>query len=51
LASDRFFPGDFQARVARERLGKTVDEIPGGHLLALSHPHELAELLLAYVTK
>jgi pimeloyl-ACP methyl ester carboxylesterase len=48
---DRFFPSNFQARVVRERLGKTVDEIPGGHLVALSHPRELAELLLAYVTK
>jgi pimeloyl-ACP methyl ester carboxylesterase len=48
---DRFFPRDFQARVARERLGKMVDEIPGGHLVALSHPRELAELLLAYTTK
>jgi pimeloyl-ACP methyl ester carboxylesterase len=48
---DRFFPADFQARVALERLGKTVDEIPGGHLVALSHPRELAELLLGYVTK
>jgi pimeloyl-ACP methyl ester carboxylesterase len=48
---DRFFPKDFQDRVARERLGKTVDEIPGGHLVALSRPRELAALLLAYVTK
>jgi pimeloyl-ACP methyl ester carboxylesterase len=48
---DRFFPGDFQARVARERLGTTVDEIPGGHLVALSHPRELAERLLAYAAK
>jgi pimeloyl-ACP methyl ester carboxylesterase len=48
---DRFFPRDFQARVAHERLGKTVDEISGGHLVALSHPRELAELLLAYATK
>jgi pimeloyl-ACP methyl ester carboxylesterase len=48
---DRVFPRDFQARVARARLGKTDDEIPGGHLVALSHPRELATLLLAYVTK
>lgn len=43
---DRFFPIDFQRRVARERLG--VDElleIPGGHLVALSRPVELAEAL------
>jgi len=46
---DRFFPREFQARVARERLGRKVDEIPGGHLVALSHPRELADLLLTYV--
>jgi pimeloyl-ACP methyl ester carboxylesterase len=47
---DRFFPRDFQVRVARERLGANVDitEIPGGHLVALSRPRELAEQLLAY---
>ncbi len=43
---DRFFPKDFQARVARERLGIGVDVIPGGHLIALSHPCELADFLL-----
>lgn len=45
---DRFFPIEFQRRVARERLGKEVEEIPGGHLLALSNPQGLAERLLAY---
>ncbi|HEX3541550.1 MAG TPA: alpha/beta hydrolase [Acidimicrobiales bacterium] len=39
---DRFFPADFQRRVAEERLGITPDEIPGGHLLAFSQPQELA---------
>src|SRR5437762_1573714 len=48
---DRFFPRDFQARVAHERLGKAVDEIPGGHLVALSHPGKLAELLLVYAAQ
>ena len=43
---DRFFPRDFQARVARERLGKNIEEIPGGHLAALSHPEALAQRLL-----
>ena len=43
---DRFFPKGFQARVARERLGIGVDVIAGGHLIALSHPRELADLLL-----
>ncbi len=41
---DRFFPLDFQRRVARERLGAEVDEVPGGHLVALSQPAELTEL-------
>jgi pimeloyl-ACP methyl ester carboxylesterase len=46
---DRFFPREFQARVARERLGIAVDEVPGGHLVALSRPRELAKLLVGYV--
>ena len=45
---DRFFPIDFQRRVARERLGKEVEEIPGGHLVALSNAKGLTEPLLAY---
>jgi pimeloyl-ACP methyl ester carboxylesterase len=45
---DRFFPLDFQRRVVRERLGIEVDEMPGGHLLALSQPSELADRLEAY---
>jgi hypothetical protein len=44
---DRFFPIEFQRRVARERLGKEVEEIPGGHLVALSNPQGLTERLLA----
>lgn len=46
---DRFFPLSFQKRVADERLHLGVDVVPGGHLVALSHPQELAELLLSYV--
>lgn len=46
-SDDRFFPIDFQRRVARERLGKEVEEIPGGHLITLSNPGGLAERLLA----
>jgi len=45
---DRFFPLDFQRRVARERLNKDVDEIAGGHLVALSNPEGLVARLLAY---
>ncbi|MGK5440590.1 alpha/beta fold hydrolase [Micromonospora sp. URMC 105] len=42
---DRFFPADFQRRLCAERLGVRPDELPGGHLLALSRPRELADLL------
>ncbi len=45
---DRMFPLEFQRRVARERLGLDVDEIDGGHMLALSNPSELADRLEAY---
>lgn len=45
---DRFFPIEFQRRIARERLGKEVEEIPGGHLVALSNPEGLTTRLLAY---
>jgi pimeloyl-ACP methyl ester carboxylesterase len=47
---DRFFPHEFQQRVARERLHIDVDEIPGGHLVALSNPRGLADLLLGYAS-
>ncbi|MFD8754410.1 alpha/beta fold hydrolase [Kitasatospora sp. NPDC059577] len=43
---DRFFPLEFQRRIVRERLGLEVEEIPGGHLAALSRPRELADALL-----
>ncbi|MGY2128561.1 alpha/beta fold hydrolase [Blastococcus sp. SYSU DS0617] len=46
---DRFFPLDFQRRIARDRLGLTVDELPGGHLVALSRPAELADRLVSYL--
>ena len=41
------FPLDFQRRVARERLRIEVDEIDGGHMVAMSHPRELADRLEA----
>ena len=43
---DRFFPIQSQRRIARERLAKEVDGIPGGHLVALSNPEGLTEWLL-----
>ncbi len=45
---DRFFPLEFQRRVVKERLALDVDEMPGGHLVALSRPAELAARLVAY---
>lgn len=45
-SEDRFFPPEFQARVAKERLGLDVELVPGGHLAALSRPRELAAVLL-----
>jgi pimeloyl-ACP methyl ester carboxylesterase len=44
---DRFFPIEFQRRVARERLGKEVQQVPGGHLVALSNAEGLSERFLA----
>lgn len=48
---DRFFPADFQRRVAAERLGIVADEMSGGHLPALAHPRELVTRLLAYAAE
>jgi pimeloyl-ACP methyl ester carboxylesterase len=45
-ADDRFFPVEFQRAVAAGRLGLTADVLPGGHLIALSRPSELASYLL-----
>jgi pimeloyl-ACP methyl ester carboxylesterase len=44
-ADDRFFPVEFQQRVARERLGLDPVVIPGGHLIALSNPEGLTTQL------
>ena len=49
-ADDRFFPPDFQERIARERLGgalTSTTRVPGGHLAALAHPEPLARRLIA----
>lgn len=45
---DRMFPLEFQRRIARQRLGVEVDEIGGGHMVAMSNPAELADRLEAY---
>jgi pimeloyl-ACP methyl ester carboxylesterase len=46
---DRLFPLEFQRRIAAERLGLDVDELPGGHCLALSRPAELVDRLVSYL--
>lgn len=46
---DRLFPVGFQRRVAQDRLGITPDVVPGGHLVALSLPDTLVDLLVSYV--
>jgi pimeloyl-ACP methyl ester carboxylesterase len=43
---DRFFPVDFQRRVARDRLGVEIDVLAGGHLLPLVQPRLVADYLL-----
>jgi len=47
-ADDRLFPLDFQRRVVHERLGVEVVAMRGGHLMALSRPQELADLLTEF---
>lgn len=46
---DRFFPPEFMRRLVAERLGIVPDEIAAGHCVALSRPHDLADLLDRYV--
>lgn len=43
---DRFFPLEFQERIAKARLGLPVHAIPGGHLASVSHPEALAAELM-----
>ena len=42
---DRLFPLEFQRRVVAERLGREVEETPGGHLNPLTQPVAIAERL------
>jgi len=48
---DRLFPAEFQRHVAKDRLGLDADEIPGGHLVALSNPSGLADMLVVYAAQ
>jgi pimeloyl-ACP methyl ester carboxylesterase len=40
---DRLFPVELQRTVARERLDLDIQELPGGHLVALSQPLPLTD--------
>lgn len=46
-AADRFFPVEFQQRIAPERLCTEPDALPGGHLIPLSQPDALSKYLAA----
>jgi pimeloyl-ACP methyl ester carboxylesterase len=47
-ANDRFFPLEFQRRLARVRLKTDVRVVSGGHLVALSNPDGLVEQFLGF---
>lgn len=47
---DRLFPLEWQRGVVRDRLGIPVEDVPGGHLVALGHPRELAARLVRAVS-
>jgi hypothetical protein len=49
--TNRFFPAEFQRRVAKDRLGLDADEIPGSHLVALRNPSGVIEVLVAYAAQ
>lgn len=45
---DRLFPLEFMRQQAMDRLGVEPDVIPGGHLVPLTQPRTLGQLLLQY---
>jgi class 3 adenylate cyclase len=47
-ADDRFFPLEFQKRIARSRLKTDVHVMRGGHFVALSNPEGLVEQFVGY---
>lgn len=48
---DRFFPLEFQRRLVKERLGIDLEEIPGGHLAALSQPQVVAGRVASHLAE
>lgn len=46
---DLFFPAAFMRRVVLDRLGRSPDEMPGGHMVMLSRPADLADRLIGYL--
>ncbi|MEJ7734484.1 MAG: alpha/beta fold hydrolase [Polyangiaceae bacterium] len=46
---DRVLPVELQKKIVHERLGRSADEVDGGHLVALSNPRRLADRLLSYL--
>lgn len=48
---DRLFPIDFMRRLSRERVGVDPVEIDAGHLLALSRPEELADVIASFISE
>jgi len=49
FADDLFFPPEFMRAVVLDRLGIEADSAPGGHLAMMSHPDEMASLLVSYL--
>ncbi|MFI7589909.1 alpha/beta hydrolase [Spongisporangium articulatum] len=50
-AEDHVLAAALQREVCRDRLGVEPDELGGGHCAMLSHPVELADLLVGYVAQ
>lgn len=46
FAEDRLLPPQFLTTLAQQRLGLAIRTAPGGHMGMVSHPGELAEVLL-----
>jgi alpha-beta hydrolase superfamily lysophospholipase len=47
---DRFFPPEFMRPIVASRLGIAADELASGHCAALSHPGQLASMLVSHLS-